>query len=146
MEKVQHLAIASVPIQEWNEVYDEAHALRHGTIFGELNRPFYVTVTSEDELTSERNLNREQEMLLQIQRVAFVLDDLRLYMDTHPEDKEGLKLWKDMLKKKKHLMRDFALQYYPLTESTMEDIYEHYPESECYCWAEGRIPWEGACC
>ena len=40
MEKNQHLAIASVPIQEWNEVYDEEQALRMGTIFPELCLPF----------------------------------------------------------------------------------------------------------
>ena len=50
MEKNQHLAIASVPVQEWNEVYDEAHALRKGTIFGELNRPFFATVLDDETL------------------------------------------------------------------------------------------------
>lgn len=145
MQKEQHLAIASVPIQEWNGIYDEVHALRNGTIFGELNRPFYVTVTNEDSLHAEKNLNPEQEMLLQIQRVGFVLDDLRLYLDTHPEDKEALQLFKEMLKRKRKFMREFALQYYPLAEECMEVIYKENPESECYCWAEGKIPWEGAC-
>ena len=145
MEKNQHLAIASVPVQTWNEVYDEAHALRKGTIFGELNRPFYATVLDDETLGVERSSNQEAQMLLQIQRAGFVLDDLRLYLDTHPEEKEALKLYKDTLKRKMHLMREFALRYYPLAEVCMEMIYDKYPESECYCWQEGKIPWEGAC-
>ncbi len=145
MEKMQHLAIASVPIQQWNEVYDEDQAFQIGTIFPELNRPFYVTVLDEDIPNTKLNLNREQSMLRQIQQVGFAVDDLRLYMDTHPEDKEGLKLLKTMLQRKRTLMREFALEFYPLAEVCMDVIYKENPESECYCWPEGRIPWEGVC-
>ena len=145
MEKIQHLGIASVPIQEWNEVYDEEQAFRNGTIFPELNRPFYVTVLDKEALTAEKNLSHEAAMLMQIQQVGLVVDDLRLYMDTHPEDKEGLKLLKTMLKKKHGLMKQFALQYYPLAEVCMGVVYNENPDSECYCWTEGRIPWEGVC-
>ena len=145
MEKMQHLAIASVPIQQWNEVYDEEHAFQTGTIFPELNRPFYVTALAKETPNAKLKLSPEQSMFRQIQQVSFVADDLRLYMDTHPHDQEGLKLLKDTLKKKKALMKEFALQFYPLTEACMEAIYETNPNSDCYCWPEGRIPWEGVC-
>ena len=38
-----HLAIASVPCQKWGPLYDDEKALRQGTIFQELDLPFYVT-------------------------------------------------------------------------------------------------------
>ena len=38
-----HLAIASVPIQEWKTVYNPCEALSIGTIFPELNMPFFKT-------------------------------------------------------------------------------------------------------
>lgn len=38
-----HLAIATVPMQSWEQPYDPAAALKHGTIFPSLNLPFYVT-------------------------------------------------------------------------------------------------------
>lgn len=145
MEKTQHLAIASVPIQEWAAVFDEEQAFRNGTLFPVLHRPFYVTASEGKSVVEEEHFDAERGMLLQIQRVGFILDDLRLYLDTHPEDKEGLKLYKDNLKTKKQLMQQFAMQYYPLTEACVEAIYEEKPDSECYCWSEGRIPWEGAC-
>ena len=145
MEKEKHLAIASVRIQEWNEVYDEEQALRMGTIFAELNRQFFATVL-DNELEDEKlKFNREETMLRQIQQTGFVLDDLRLYMDTHPEDQTGLSMLKTMLKRKRQLMKEFALEFYPLAEVCMDVIYEKNPDSECYCWPEGKIPWEGVC-
>lgn len=41
-ESVQ-LAIATVPMQSWEQPYDPAAALKNGTIFPSLNLPFYVT-------------------------------------------------------------------------------------------------------
>lgn len=146
METTSQLAIASIPIQQWNEVYDEEQAFTNGTIFPELNKPFYVTV-QEKELDQgpkkfANTLNAQEAALLQIQQTSFVVDDLRLYLDTHPEDQEGLKLLKSMLKRRKTLLKEFALQFYPLTVDCMNDIYEENPESACYCWPEGKIPWE----
>ena len=145
MERTEHLAIASVPIQGWTHVYDEDQAMRNGTIFPELHRPFYVTVLDNQTLKADENISEEQQMLLKIQKVGFVVDDLRLYLDTHPEDKEALKLYKDALQRKRTHMKEFALKFYPLAEVCMDVIYKENPDSECYCWPEGRIPWEGAC-
>lgn len=36
------IAIATVPCQKWSEPYDLAKALKEGTIFPELNKPFYM--------------------------------------------------------------------------------------------------------
>ena len=145
MEKCEHLAIASVPVQKWNQIYDEEQSLEHGTIFPELNKPFYVTVQEEMKIPwkSTGDVKSKDGMLLQIQKTGFMIDDLCLYMDTHPDDTEGLKCLKSAIKKKKKLMCDFALQFYPLTAVCMADIYEKYPDSKCYCWQEGPAPWEG---
>ena len=70
------------------------------------------------------------------------LSPMLTYMDTHPEDQEGLQLLKEMLKRRKTLLKEFALQYYPLTVDCMYDVYEENTESTCYCWPEGKIPWE----
>ncbi len=39
----QPLAISSVPVQTWEQPYDPASALKHGTIFPGLNLPFYAS-------------------------------------------------------------------------------------------------------
>lgn len=36
------IAMASVPCQNFSEPYDLAKALKEGTIFPELNKPFYM--------------------------------------------------------------------------------------------------------
>ena len=36
-----HLAIASVPVQSWGELYDQDAALKTGTIFKDLDLPFF---------------------------------------------------------------------------------------------------------
>ena len=37
------LAIATIPMQPWETPYDAATALKQGTIFPCLDKPFYVT-------------------------------------------------------------------------------------------------------
>ena len=37
------LAIATVPIQPWETPYDPETALKQGTVFPGLDKPFYVT-------------------------------------------------------------------------------------------------------
>lgn len=136
----EHLAIASVPVQSWGRVYDENEALKNGTIFPELNKPFFA---AGDSLNKGENM--PDTMLLRIQKVSFAVDDVRLYLDTHPKDEKGLNLLKSLLKKRKELMKEYAEQFYPLTMDCMADIYEKNPDSTCYCWQEGRVPWEGEC-
>ena len=41
----QHLAIASVPMQNWETLYDWDQALATGTIFPGLNKPFFVSLS-----------------------------------------------------------------------------------------------------
>ncbi len=145
----EHLAIASVPVQSWGRIYDENEALDNGTIFPELNKPFFVTAGDNEQKKKDAGcpagINQKEDMLLQIQKVSFVVDDIRLYMDTHPKDLEGLALLKTMIKRRKELLMEYALEFYPLTLDCMADIYEKSPDSECYCWQNGPCPWEGAC-
>ena len=40
---VPQLAIAAIPLQQWEEPYQPSQALQCGTIFPSLNKPFYKT-------------------------------------------------------------------------------------------------------
>lgn len=143
----EHLAVASVPVQNLNTTLSPEQAMLTGTIFPELNLPFFV----EEEMTDStitRNSKEEnvrEETMKKIQEISFFLDDMRLFMDTHPENTNGLELLKSALKTRKELLKEFALHFYPLTMDCMADIYENEPSSSCYCWQEGPMPWEGAC-
>lgn len=141
----KNLAIASVPIQQWERLYDENTALLNGTVFPCLNMPFYAAESAAktplgsaiSALPQSDNLssgNEQTQLLLQIMTVSFVLDDLRLYMDTHPADTAPADIKKELVTKRKQLLSQFAQNHYPLT-----------PDCEG-CWQEGPMPWEGVCC
>ena len=80
------LAIASVPCQKWNETYSPDMALQIGTIFPDLNKPFFKADTANSEtLISPKSSSSspvppeqiERETLLtQINEISFVINDL----------------------------------------------------------------------
>ena len=48
----EHLAIASVPVQSQGELYNQDDALKTGTIFKELDLPFFAAEQIRASLTS----------------------------------------------------------------------------------------------
>lgn len=149
--KKEELAIAFVPCQSWGELYDKDQALKAGTIFKELDKPFYAAEqipAVQEPLAEEASKSPQQKeresLMLELQKVSFVLDDLRLYLDTHPEEPEGLAVFKKALEKRKELKRDFAMKFYPLTPDCMADSSQQ-PLTTDFCWQKGPAPWEGGC-
>ncbi len=149
----EFLAIASVPVQRWDAGYTPAEALRIGTIFPSLNKPFYAAEEpaaqdachTKTDGTADQSARQREELLLQVQEISFVVDDARLYLDTHPQDADGLALLTQALGKRKELLSAFAQAFYPLTMDCMAELYQANPGSGCYCWPKGPMPWEGAC-
>ena len=124
----QHLAIATVPIQSWETLYDWDQALATGTIFPGLNKPFFVL----EENPSPEQQERER-LMKEISALSFALDDTVLYLDTHPESAEAMELRKTLIEQRKGLLKEFDEKFYALTKDCMG------------CWGEGPMPWEGAC-
>lgn len=147
----EHLAMASVPVQSWGELYGPEKALKEGTIFKDLNLPFFaaeeaaIPVVPARETAKSPEQKEREDKLKKIQEISFFLDDLRLYLDTHPEDSNGLLELKKALGERKQLLKEFAAAFYPLTFDCLAGIYEQEPECSCYCWEKGPIPWEGGC-
>lgn len=147
-----HLAITSVPVQNWGELYDQDEALKTGTVFKDLDLPFFaaeqVPAAASSVMESLKSPEEKEfsEKMLEIQKISFVMDDLRLYLDTHPDEQEALTMLKDILKRRKQAMSEFASRFYPLTMDCMAELYEREPSSACYCWQKGAAPWEGVCC
>ena len=113
MPQKEHLAMASVPVQQWGPLYDKEEALRRGTIFQELNLPCFAAADLEQ--------------------------------DTHPQDLNGLQMVKQMAQERRELLGRFAGKCYPLTFDCMADLYGESPDTDCYCWEKGPVPWEAVC-
>lgn len=140
------LAMASIPKQEWGETYKWCQALKEGTIFPDLNMPFFKAPIEYDASKScnhpsDEQLSRE-EMMTKINSVSFALNDLTLYLDTHPECPNATPVFHELMKKRLDLLALFAQKYYPLTQASIVtgDI-----DNNKYGWDCGPMPWEGAC-
>ena len=121
-------AIVSIPIQNWEPIWDDAKALKEGTAFPGLYKPFFIIEQMPQPKAMPQSELENQ--LCIIQQNSFVITDLQLYLDTHPQDPEASAALTSHRETRKELLRQFAEKYYPLT-----------PDCEG-CWTDGPIPWD----
>lgn len=139
------LAMASVPKQNWCEPYDYETSLKEGTLFPCLNLPFYKAEEGDSNLKSTSIASSPEEtqresLMSKLSAISFAINDLTLYLDTHPDCPKGLPLFKELLQKRLELLTEYADQYYPLTQISM---ITGNKDCNCYGWGEGPAPWEG---
>ncbi len=125
---MNEIAIASVPIQEWEKPYELKEAFYHGSIFPQLHKPFYI---EEQAQSPAEPLGEREQKLAEIQQTTFYLIDLTLFLDTHPGHPEALEQKRQIQEKRKELLKQFAEEYYPLTADCAGDA------------AKAPGPWEG---
>ena len=92
------IAVPNVPVQQWGQTYDLSAALAEGTIFPELNKPFFKAPEY-----SNTTLPKDEDIHCLLYQVGFALDDARLYLDIHPEDEQAKQFYEQCLQKKKEL-------------------------------------------
>lgn len=141
------LAMASVPSQEWCELYDWDTALKEGTIFTCLNFPIFLADKGSSNLNTNGSAlgpgQQEREVLMgKITSISFAINDLTLYLDTHPDCPEGTPLFYQLSKERMDLLSEYASKYNPLTQLSMVTASLNNND---YAWAEGPMPWEGGC-
>lgn len=157
----EHLAITSVPMQKSEKVYTPSKALKEGTIFPELNLPFFATdplsatastcdCSSKDckeyqekyaPLFTDQHFDRETVMKA-LYEISFFLNDLTLYLDTHPDDQDAIGLYNQFNADRKKLMQRMEVDFYPLTANCIVDARGN---EDHFSWTDGPMPWEGAC-
>lgn len=81
-------------------------------------------------------------MMSRLTAVSFAINDLTLYLDTHPDCPKGRELFYQLLEEHLSLLTAFSGEFYPLTQTSM--ITGNYDRMK-YGWTEGPMPWEGAC-
>ncbi|MDF2942635.1 MAG: hypothetical protein K0S01_1493 [Herbinix sp.] len=148
-----YLAIANIPIQEWGKLYSEEEALNIGTIFYDLNKPFFAAnsvlesknpIASKTEVAKKTKEQTDREQLMtKINQISFFLDDLTLYLDTHDKDAQAIQLYHQKIKEYAELRKQFAQEFYPLTRLCLP--YCMKEDEVSFCWQDGPMPWEGAC-
>ncbi len=69
-----------------------------------------------------------------IRQISFVMDELRLYLDTHPYNKEALNLFLENMKKRHDLMAEYIEMYGPIDS--------YYINSDgTWSWINEPMPW-----
>ena len=82
-----------------------------------------------------------RELLEWINVVSFAVDDVKLFLDTHPCDKEALEFFEEYQKQRNHALKEYAKYYGPLTIDTAD-----IEACENWNWVNEPWPWqEGGC-
>ena len=58
--------------------------------------------------------NERQRTLYKLQEIAFAAHELNLYLDTHPNDTNAIKLYNDYVKKERMLNDEYERKYGPI--------------------------------
>ena len=90
---------------------------------------YYNCVTSNDKC----NLS-QAELMKKIQSLAFAINDLALYLDTHVNDEKAIKLHNEYAKEYKKAYDKYEQTYGPLSI---------YCPCSSWRWIANPWPWEG---
>lgn len=95
-------------------------------------------------------MNERQTLLKKISEISFCLNDLTLFLDTHPTDKQAMELFETYQNERAALLNNYAEQFEPLTFDcvdlqlkTSADAVTNYPDKQHFTWVDGPAPWEG---
>ena len=122
-----NLAFSYVPMQQKNtKRYDQTDALRNGTLFPGLNLPFH--------LKTEASTLPSSDPMTELQALEFVVLELGLYLDTHPDDEEAFSLFRQYAAMEKAAKTAYEAKFGPLFQANSS-------ANSSYRWLEGPWPW-----
>lgn len=126
------LAMSYVPWQHWEQLYREQNALARGTAFPSLDLP----LNGYSDPSELRHLNEREQALLGIQQASFMVDELSLYLNTHPGSEEALCALERMIMRERWMREAYERRYGPLT---LEGVVEN---NGTYGWVDSAWPWK----
>lgn len=91
-----------------------------------------------------------QSMLKEINEISFTVNELNLFLDTHPLDENALNEFSSAMKKRKQLLQTYAENFEPLTvdcvcpdTNNKSQSNTKYAGKRHFTWSDGPLPWEG---
>ena len=92
----------------------------------------------------------QKTLLKQITEISFTVNDLTLYLDTHPLDDNALTAFKQAMDQRKQLLKTYAENFEPLTincvcpdTNNKTETQTKYSGQKHFTWTDGPLPWEG---
>ena len=89
----------------------------------------------------QRTQPDRRSLLKEINECSFAVNDMLLYLDTHPCDEAALSYFMEHKNRRAAVLKEYAKYYGPLTIDTADD-----EASESFLWVETPWPWEGGGC
>ena len=121
------LAVPYVPFQQTgSKRYTQQEALNSGTLFPGLDLPFRVKGEMRRDLGGP---------LAELQALEFVLVELALYLDTHPDDAEAFALYQQYAEMERQARTRYEAAYGPLTKAAVAG------SENWSAWLKGPWPW-----
>ena len=80
--------------------------------------------------------NAQNELLQFIYETGFAIDDIVLFLDTHPEDKKALAYYRKYQTLHREAMNEYTENYGPLLNTQVNS-------ENCWTWNSTPWPWEG---
>lgn len=120
------LANPYVPFQLENPpMYDAKKGIVRGTLFPGLDLPFMGMINQKELPVTP---------LTELQAMAFAVNELALYLDTHRDDTEALEMYRNYQRMLAEGKKKYEREYGPLS---------HMSEGgNRYCWLNDPWPWE----
>ena len=121
------LANPYVPFQMENPpMYEARKGLVRGTMYPGLDLPFMGMVNKNEKPITP---------LGELQALAFAVQELALYLDTHRDDKDALELYRSYQQMYAKSQEEYRKKHGPLNHRGASG-------SECYDWLDDPWPWE----
>lgn len=121
------LAVPFVAVQQSAQpAYEPGEALARGTLFPGLDLPFMNLVNQGDYSGTP---------LGEVMALGFVVNELQLYLDTHPTDDEAFRTFKSMLALSAEADRRYTEKFGPLCIGDLA-------AAERYTWLADPWPWQ----
>ena len=91
-------------------------------------------------------MNTDQKQLRnKINEVSFALDDVVLFLDTHPHNAEALEYYTKVRNMRQELVAEYAKKFGPLTKEQVITC-SSGSEQPYFTWVNEPWPWEGGNC
>ena len=110
-------------------LYNPKDGFLRGNMFADEYKPYkeltYVNIRPKSDRESK---------LWDVMMYSFAINDLNLYLDLHPEDKEANKIMKEMIEKEKMAKEEYTRIYGPLCVDEVS--------GNSFDWINSPWPWE----
>ena len=121
------LATPYVPFQQEDPPrYEPRKALIRGTLYPGLDLPFMGMVNQREKNPTPKN---------SLQTLAFAIQELALYLDTHPQDKKALEQYRQQQNQYHEAVMEYGQKCGPMTHFMPVN-------DDAYSWINDPWPWD----